>query len=210
MTAPDARSGSGRPPRSSPPSSSDAHRADEEREAAALARRRRSEDGQPVVGRIPDGPHRLAEARAHLAREIAIHQAKLDRYAAMIAAGKKPMGRPPVPMEASTRVARARRVVRNAEAAEQRRCRGRGGGVGHEAAAESCCEHHRSAVADHADPSRVPAGLQRPGRGHRRSAHRRCPGGPVDQRPGMLPADDASRAGCRRPGCTPPPATPTT
>lgn len=90
-----------------------------ERDAAALARRRRSEQGQPVVGRIPNGPHRLAEARAHLAREIAIHQAKLDRYAALIAAGKKPMGRPPVPMDESTRIARARRVVANAKAAEQ-------------------------------------------------------------------------------------------
>lgn len=94
-------------------------RADAERDAAALARRRRSEQGQPVVGRIPNGPHRLAEARAHLAREIAIHQAKLDRYAALIAAGKKPMGRPPVPMDDSTRIARARRVVANAQAAEQ-------------------------------------------------------------------------------------------
>jgi transposase len=90
-----------------------------EREAAALARRRRSEAGQPVVGRIPNGPHRLAEARAHLAREIGVHQAKLDRNAALVAAGKKPMGRPPVPMADSTRVARARRVVRSAEAAEQ-------------------------------------------------------------------------------------------
>ena len=32
------------------------------------------------------------------------HQAKLDRHAALIAAGKRPMGRPPVPMEHSTRV----------------------------------------------------------------------------------------------------------
>jgi hypothetical protein len=94
-------------------------RADEDRHAAAIARRRRSEQGQPVVGRIPDGPHRLPEARAHLAREIAAHQAKLDRYAALIAAGRKPMGRPPVPMEDSTRVQRARRVVRNAETAER-------------------------------------------------------------------------------------------
>jgi hypothetical protein len=92
-------------------------RVDEEREAAAVQRRQRSEEGQPVVGRIPDGPHRLAEAQAHLAREIAIHQAKLDRYAALIAAGRKPMGRPPVPMEKSTRIARARRVVCNAEEA---------------------------------------------------------------------------------------------
>jgi hypothetical protein len=37
-------------------------RAQREREEAALARRRRSEGGGPVVGRIPDGPHRLAEA----------------------------------------------------------------------------------------------------------------------------------------------------
>ena len=95
-------------------------RAGEEREAAAMERRRRSEQGQPVVGRIPEGPHRLAEAQAHLAREIALHQAKLDRYAALIAAGKKPMGRPPVPMEDSTRITRARGVVRNAEAAAAR------------------------------------------------------------------------------------------
>lgn len=94
-------------------------RSDEDRQAAAIARRRRSEQGQPVVGRIPDGPHRLPEARAHLAREIAAHQAKLDRYVGLIAARKKPMGRPPVPMADSTRVARARQVVRNAEAAER-------------------------------------------------------------------------------------------
>ncbi|MCM3487093.1 transposase [Kocuria rosea] len=92
-------------------------RAQAEHEAAALARRRRSEQGQSVVGRIPNGPHRLAEARAHLAREITFHQAKLDRYAALITAGRKPMGRPPVAMADSTRVARARRVVANAEAA---------------------------------------------------------------------------------------------
>jgi transposase len=94
-------------------------RVDEEHQAAALARRRRSEQGQPVVGRIPNGPHRLAEANAHLAREIAIHQTKLDRYADLIAAGKKPMGRPPVPMEDSTRVVRARQVVATAQAAAQ-------------------------------------------------------------------------------------------
>lgn len=71
------------------------------------------------MGRSPDGPHRLAEARAHLAREIDVHQGKLDRYASLVAAGKKPMGRPPVPMQDSTRIARARRVVANAEAAAE-------------------------------------------------------------------------------------------
>ena len=45
-----------------------------------------------MVGRIPDGPHRLAEAEAHLAREIAIHQAKLDRYAGLLAAGEETDG----------------------------------------------------------------------------------------------------------------------
>lgn len=71
------------------------------------------------MGRIPNGPHRLPEARAHLAREIAAHQATLDRYARLIAAGRKPMGRPPVAMQDSTRVQRARRVVRHAETAER-------------------------------------------------------------------------------------------
>ena len=42
-----------------------------------------------MVGRIPNGPHRLAEARAHLIREITSHQAKLDRYAALIAAANE-------------------------------------------------------------------------------------------------------------------------
>ncbi|MGB1225089.1 MAG: transposase, partial [Mycobacterium sp.] len=85
-------------------------RADEDRHAAAAARRQRSEQGEPVVGRIPNGPHRLPEARAHLAREIAAHQAKLDRYARLIAEGRKSMGRPPVAMEDSTRVQRAQRA----------------------------------------------------------------------------------------------------
>jgi transposase len=93
---------------------------DEDRERSAAARRQRSEAGQAVVGRIPEGPHRRAEARAHLAREVAVHEAKLDRYAKLIAAGKKPMGRPPLPMEQCGRVSRARQVVANAEAAAVR------------------------------------------------------------------------------------------
>jgi transposase len=93
-------------------------RSEQERQDTALARRRRSEAGGPVVGRIPDGPHRLAEAEAHLAREIATHQAKLDRNAAILAAGRRPMGRPPVPMEQATRVLRARRVVQAARDAQ--------------------------------------------------------------------------------------------
>ncbi|MEP7178852.1 MAG: transposase [Pseudonocardiales bacterium] len=95
------------------------HTQDAERATAAQARLAKSESGEPMVGRIPDGPHRLAEARAHLAREIAAHQARLDRRAAILAAGKKPMGAPPVSMEQHSRIIRARRVVDAAMAAER-------------------------------------------------------------------------------------------
>ena len=84
---------------------------------AGLARLQASQAGQPVRGRIPDGPLRLAEARAHLERELRDHQAKLDRRAALVAAGKKPMGAPPVPTEEHSRIIRARRVVAAVEAA---------------------------------------------------------------------------------------------
>jgi hypothetical protein len=87
--------------------------------AAAQARLAKSEAGEPMVGRIPDGPHRLAEAQAHLAREIAAHQGRLDRRAAILAAGKKPMGAPPVSMEQHSRIVRARGVVEAALAAER-------------------------------------------------------------------------------------------
>ena len=45
----------------------------------------RAQAGESVVGRIPRGPHRLAEAQAHLDREVARQQAKLDHRAAVIA-----------------------------------------------------------------------------------------------------------------------------
>lgn len=92
----------------------------EARETGAQARLQASQAGRPVRGRIPDGPLRLAEARAHLERELRDHQAKLDRRAALIAAGKKPMGAPPVPTEEHSRIIRARRVVAAAEAAAAR------------------------------------------------------------------------------------------
>lgn len=92
---------------------------DHVRDAAARQRLARSEAGLPVVGCIPKGPHHLAEARAHLARELRDHQAKLDRRAAIIASGKKPMGAPPVPTEQHSRIIRARRVVAAAEQAAQ-------------------------------------------------------------------------------------------
>jgi DDE family transposase/transposase-like protein DUF772 len=88
------------------------------REAAARERRERAQAGQSVIGRIPAGPHRLAEAQAHLEREITRQQAKLDRRAAIIATGKKPMGARPVPVEEHSSVIRSRRAVEAARAAE--------------------------------------------------------------------------------------------
>ena len=92
---------------------------DNAREAAARQRLVRSQAGLPVVGCIPKGPHHLAEARAHLAREIRSYQERAERRAAIIASGKKPMGAPPVPMDQHSRIIRARRVVAAAEAAAQ-------------------------------------------------------------------------------------------
>jgi transposase len=124
-------------------------RSQRDREEQALARLRRSRAGRPVTGRIPDGPHRLAEAQAHLAREIAGHQAKLDRHAAIIAAGRRPMGRPPVPMEQSTRVARARRVV---QAAERAACEAPGSRSRPGAGKHRKPEHLPDVVANTTDP----------------------------------------------------------
>jgi len=92
--------------------------ADQARDAAARQRRERAEAGESVIGRIPAGPHRLAEALAHLDREVARQQAKLEHRAAIIAAGKKPMGAPPVTVEEHSSVIRARRAVEAARAAE--------------------------------------------------------------------------------------------
>jgi transposase len=92
---------------------------DDARAAAARQRLARSQAGLPVVGCIPKGPHHLAEARAHLDREIRSYQQRAERRAAIIASGKKPMGAPPVPMDQHSRIIRARRVVAAAEAAAQ-------------------------------------------------------------------------------------------
>ncbi|WP_206024320.1 hypothetical protein [Rhodococcus sp. 14C212] len=93
----------------------------DEEERAIVARERldRIRAGESVIGRIPNVPHRLAEAEAHLAREIATHQAKLDRRAAIIAAGRKPMGPPPVSLDQHSRIIRTRRAVEAARAAAQ-------------------------------------------------------------------------------------------
>lgn len=95
-----------------------ADQAEQQRRASAAARLERAQAGKSVVGRIPRGPHRLAEAQAHLAREIARQQAKLDRRAAIIAAGRRPRGAPPVPVAQHPYVVRAQRAV-DAALAEQ-------------------------------------------------------------------------------------------
>jgi transposase len=92
--------------------------AEQAREAVGRQRRERAQAGESVIGRIPAGPHRVAEAQAHLRREITRQQAKLDRRAAIIAAGKKPMGCPPVPVDQHSSVIRSRRAVEAALAAE--------------------------------------------------------------------------------------------
>jgi transposase len=94
------------------------HHAQQQREASTARRLERAQAGESVVGRIPRGPHRLAEAQAHLDREVARQQAKLDRRAAVIASGRRPPGRPPVPVEQHPHVLRARKAV-EAALAEQ-------------------------------------------------------------------------------------------
>ena len=116
----------------------------DERTAAAKARRDKSEAGQSVRGRIPAGPHRLAEAEAHLAREIALHQAKLDRRAALIATGRKPMGQPPVPMERSSRHPPCRAGCARSRPSSRGPAKGR--------PTQNGRQHHRSRVPADADP----------------------------------------------------------
>jgi hypothetical protein len=92
----------------------------------------------------------------------------LDRHAAIIAAGKLPMGRPPVTMEQSSRVAPAQRAVQaehRTDAADVRR------GILQtsqaETPAEDRGEHDRSPIADHAYAQGIRAGIQRTGRRQR-------------------------------------------
>ena len=68
----------------------------QDRQAGAAARLERAQAGESVIGRIRAG--RIGWPRpGALGRAIARQQAKLDRRAAVIAAGRRPMGRPPVP-----------------------------------------------------------------------------------------------------------------
>ncbi len=95
--------------------------ADQQRQSSTAQRLERAEAGESVIGRIPRGPHRLAEAQAHLARAVARQQAKLDRRAAKVAAGHRPTGRPPVPVDQHPHVVRAQRAVDAAEGESNRK-----------------------------------------------------------------------------------------
>jgi transposase len=89
------------------------------RERRAQQRLAEARAGQLPRGRLLLGPHRLAEAQAHLDTAIAAQQAKLDRWDARVAAtGKRPRGPRPLPPERSRDVIRARAALqRAAEAA---------------------------------------------------------------------------------------------
>ena len=137
--------------------------ADQVRDAAARQRRERAEAGESVIGRIPAGPHRLAEALAHLDREVARQQAKRascrENRGGEEADGRTTgtcrgtLERHQGPPRRGSRMGRRGRqpqpglepAITGQEAAEDRR------------------EHYRPLLPPDADPTRFPAGLQRPG-----------------------------------------------
>jgi hypothetical protein len=186
MTGPGGLSGSVRPPTSCAPSCSDA--LVQMRTAAQLPWHvvaAPNEASRWSGGFRTDCTGCLKHAHTLLAR-FATHQAKLDRYSALIAEGKKPMGRPPVPMQDSTASGAQCRGRRTS-----RYCGREPVGNPSKTAAESGGKYHRSAITDHADPQGIPVGLQRGDRRDWRSAHRRGPGGRVHQRSSVLSSDDA-------------------
>jgi transposase len=84
---------------------------DAARSREAAQRLERLGAGQKVIGRYPAGADRAMEAQARLERVIAVQQAKLDRRAARIAAGERPRGKVPVPVEEHVDVKRARAAL---------------------------------------------------------------------------------------------------
>jgi transposase len=89
--------------------------ADAVRAEEAALRLERLAAGEKVKGRYPRGADRVTEAQAHLDREIAAQQAKLDRRAARIAAGERPCGKRPVAVEDHVHVRRARAALEAAK-----------------------------------------------------------------------------------------------
>jgi transposase len=89
--------------------------ADAVRAKEAEQRLERIAAGELVRGRYPRGADRVAEAQARLEREIATQQAKIDRRAARIAAGQRPGGSAPVPVDKNVHVIRARAALEAAK-----------------------------------------------------------------------------------------------
>jgi transposase len=81
------------------------------REQAGGDRLERLAAGQEVLGRIPRGADRVAEAQLRLDQAIAAQQAKIDRRAARIAAGERPGGVVPVPPHQLRRVRQAQAAL---------------------------------------------------------------------------------------------------
>jgi transposase len=82
----------------------------------AAARLERLAAGEKVSTRYPRGADRVAEAQARLDRLITRQQARIDRRAARIAAGERPSGTVPVPVEDHIHVRRARAALAAARA----------------------------------------------------------------------------------------------
>jgi DDE family transposase len=81
----------------------------------AAQRLERLATGEKVIGRYPRGADRLREAQARLDRVIAAQQAKIDRRATRIAAGERPSGPVPVPVEEHAHVKTARAALEAAK-----------------------------------------------------------------------------------------------
>jgi transposase len=89
---------------------------DAARAIEAAARLERMAAGQRIRGRAPRGADRVGESQTRLDRMIATQQAKIDRRAARIAAGERPGGKVPVPIDQHVHIQKARAVLAAAQA----------------------------------------------------------------------------------------------
>jgi transposase len=89
-----------------------ARRASADREGLAADRVKRLDSGNAKVqGRYPFGADRVAEAQIRLDQARAAQQARIDRRAEQVAAGRRFPGLTPVPVEENINVRRARAVL---------------------------------------------------------------------------------------------------
>ena len=134
------------------------------RDAAARQRRQRAEAGESVIGRIPAGPHRLAEALAHLDREVAPAAGQARVSCRDHRGGEEADGRTTGTCRGTLQRHQGppRRGSRLGRRGRQHQPRLEPAITGQEAA-EDRREHYRPILPADADPTRFPAGLQRPG-----------------------------------------------